>query len=110
MKEKQVGDVMICNMYDLPIEAFLINDFWETSDNEFILSFGRVMKKEDLSMDCFDDLLKHYSTQTDCKDIDKLIMDYLKDHEDDFIRDEQNSLRPLKKGDNYYSSHWGDYV
>jgi len=100
----------IKNMYDLPIEAFVKSDFWETTENPFLLSFGRVMKKKDLSIDCFDELLKHYNNNSDCDDIDKLITDYLKNNKSKFRRDELDTLRPIMKNGLHYSSSWGDYV
>lgn len=99
----------IRDMYDLPIEAFVETDFWETTDDPFLLSFGRVMKKKNLSMDCFDVLLKNYR-QTTCVNIDLFIIDYLKGNKSDFIIDELGFLRPNMKNGSYYSSHWGDYV
>lgn len=99
----------IKDMYDLPIEAFVESDFWETTENPFLLAFGRVMKKKDLSMDCFDVLYNSYN-QTTCVNIDLFITDYLKANKNDFRRDELDFLRPIMKNGLYYSSSWGDYV
>lgn len=102
-------EIEIKDMYDLPIEAFVKSDFWETTKNPFLLAFGRVMKKKKLSMDCFDILLKSYK-QSECVNIDLFITDYLKGNKNDFMRDEIDFLIPKTKNGLHYSKSWGDYV
>ena len=100
---------MIEDQYDLPIEAFMIGDFWETTNDIFLLSFGRMMKKHTLGMAMFDVLIKEYNTSKP-SNIDSFIENYLTEHTDDFMTDEVGSLIPIMKNGLYYSKHWGDYV
>ena len=97
---------IINHIYDLSIDSFCETDFWETTENKFLLAFGRIMKKVDLSIDSFDEILTHYNKQSYCENIDKLILSYIEDNASVFIRDELGVLRPQTKNGLHYSSYW----
>ena len=97
------------SIYDLPIEAFIIGDFWETTNDTFLLSFGRMMKKYSLGLVMFDVLIQEYNILKP-SDIDLFIENYLKEHSEDFMTNEVGSLIPIMMNGLYYSKHWGDYV
>jgi len=112
-----IKDIRVDNIedfYDLPIDASMNTDFWTEVSDVFLLSFGRMMLKNDLGLESFDLFLNLYKNSDEkmnnIDEIDSFIENYITEHDDDFTRTNTNELVPIEKHGLFYSSYWGDYV